>query len=95
VPTNQLHFLYQQQHASYPVDLLPFKALTELSNRLFHAEARDQLPKTFYFNQDDLDNVLYGYTRQCGNPRMGVHALSGLKVGEISHGKQHYNYFDS
>jgi hypothetical protein len=26
---------------------------------------------------------------------MGVHALSGLKVGEISHGKQHYNYFDS
>ncbi|XP_060588038.1 PR domain zinc finger protein 14-like [Ruditapes philippinarum] len=86
VPTNQLHFLYQQQHASYPVDLLPFKALTELSNRLFHAEARDQLPKTFYFNQDDLDNVLYGYTRQCGNPRMGVHALSGLKVGEISHG---------
>ena len=42
----------------------------------------------FYFSsQQDLDNVLYGYTAQKWNQGTCTHALSGLKVGEITHGK--------
>jgi len=88
LPASQLHAIYASHQAQYPTDLLPFKALSELSNRLFHGMSRDQqIPKTFYFHQDDLDKVLYGYARQPGHQHTSMHALSGLKVGDISHGK--------
>lgn len=88
VPGTQLHAMFGSPPAPYNTDFLPFKALAELSNRFFHGVSRDpQMPKAFYFHQNDLDRVLYGYARQPGNPRLCMHALSGLKVGEITHGE--------
>lgn len=87
VPGPNLHAMYAGHTAPFSTELLPFKALSELSNRLFSSATRDHiLPKTFYFHQDDVDRVLYGFARQPGNPHVCMHALSGLKVGEITHG---------
>ncbi|XP_052264537.1 PR domain zinc finger protein 14-like [Dreissena polymorpha] len=70
-----------------PMDMVPFKALSELSNRIIQSTRRETLmPKLFYFRQCDLDNVLYGYAKQPGNVRVCTHAISGLNVGEITHG---------
>ncbi|XP_060076741.1 PR domain zinc finger protein 14-like [Ylistrum balloti] len=62
------------------------KALTDISNRIYPSTSSQQRPPAFYFTQEDLDFVLFGYypVNTCnGTP---AHALSGLKVGEISHG---------
>ena len=41
----------------------------------------------FMFTHEDLDMILYGYTKG-QNPKNGQgHALSGLRVGELSYGK--------
>ena len=37
-------------------------------------------------SQQELDNALYGYTAQTWSQGTCTHALSGLKVGEITHG---------
>ena len=39
-----------------------------------------------FYSQQQLDNALYGYTSQSWSQGTCTHALSGLKVGEISHG---------
>ena len=43
---------------------------------------------TFVFTQEDLDMVLYGYARgKPGSPGASQgHALSGLRIGELSYG---------
>jgi hypothetical protein len=66
--------------------VLPFKALSDLSNRLFLGRPAPT-PTTFYFTQKDLDFALYGYSSVSGSAGKTAHALSGLKIGEISHGK--------
>ena len=45
---------------------------------------------TFMFAQDDLDMVLYGYARNktAGEGQMPGHALSGLRIGELSYGEE-------
>ena len=44
---------------------------------------------TFVFTQEDLDMVLYGYARgKPGSPGASQgHALSGLRIGELSYGE--------
>lgn len=44
---------------------------------------------TFVFSQEDLDMVLYGYARgKPGSPGATQgHALSGLRIGELSYGE--------
>lgn len=44
----------------------------------------------FTFSQDELDMVLYGYAKNSGSTgqlQIPGHALSGLKIGDLSHGK--------
>ncbi|XP_012943945.2 PR domain zinc finger protein 14-like [Aplysia californica] len=52
------------------------------------APATPQAPPTpaLTFSQEELDMVLYGYTRGRSSDRYHGHALSGLKFGELSHG---------
>ncbi|KAK2193482.1 hypothetical protein NP493_12g06025 [Ridgeia piscesae] len=38
------------------------------------------------FTQEDVDMVLYGYARIRGNRQIPGHALSGLRIGELSYG---------
>lgn len=46
------------------------------------------LPFTgFMFTQEDVDMILYGYARNKVNEQLPGHALSGLRVSELSHGK--------
>ena len=50
------------------------------------------LPGTFpspgiSFTQENIDMVLYGYARVRGNRHIPGHALSGLRIGELSYGK--------
>ena len=41
---------------------------------------------TYNFSQEEVDSVLYGYTKSSEEKYNG-HALSGLRLGDISHGK--------
>ena len=41
-------------------------------------------------SQEDLDMVLYGYAKGKNGEQCHGHALSGLKIGDISHGKITY-----
>lgn len=69
--------------------ILQCKALADISNRMYPAQHNLPTPTqrqpSFYFTQEQLDYVLFGFSHSgCrGTP---VHALSGLKIGEISHG---------
>ena len=50
------------------------------------------LPGTFpspgiSFTQENIDMVLYGYARIRGNRQIPGHALSGLRIGELSYGE--------
>ena len=72
---------------AYRQTMMQCKALADISNRgcVPHVShnARQQ---SFYFTQQELDFVLFGYSstnQYSGSP---AHALSGLKIGEISHG---------
>ncbi len=40
------------------------------------------------FSQEDLDMVLYGYARNRAGEQITGHALSGLRIGELSYGKR-------
>ncbi|XP_064637436.1 PR domain zinc finger protein 14-like isoform X2 [Lineus longissimus] len=40
----------------------------------------------FMFSQDDLDMVLYGYAKNKVGEQLPGHALSGLRISELSHG---------
>ncbi|KAK3587275.1 hypothetical protein CHS0354_034420 [Potamilus streckersoni] len=51
-----------------------------------HQHHQIQPTKALYFTQENIDFVLYGYTTGTGNQNGIKHALSGLKIGEISHG---------
>ena len=42
---------------------------------------------SFMFTQEDLDMVLYGYARNKVNEQLPGHALSGLRTGELSYGR--------
>jgi len=76
------------RYPQIPLDGFHFKALADLSNRFLPAASpRDpRMPRPLYFTQEDVDNVLYGYSRAAAGPRLSAHALSGLKAGEITHG---------
>lgn len=69
--------------------ILQCKALADISNRMYPTQHNLSTPTqrqpSFYFTQEQLDYVLFGFSHSgCrGTP---VHALSGLKIGEISHG---------
>ena len=39
------------------------------------------------FSQEDVDMVLYGYARNRVNEHLPGHALSGLRIGELSYGE--------
>ena len=46
----------------------------------------------FLFQQRDLDTVLYGYSKSVHSEDGGRgHALSGLKVSQLSYGKSPYS----
>ena len=47
------------------------------------------VPPNLLFTQDNLDMVLYGYARTKGHEQIPGHALSGLRLGQLSHGKFH------
>ena len=85
-PAPHFPMMFSPQQRPGTTQMLPFKALSELSNRFFNGATQQHLHRTFYFTQDDLDNVLYGYSRQSAGTNMCMHALSGLKIGEITHG---------
>ncbi|XP_052718436.1 PR domain zinc finger protein 14-like isoform X1 [Crassostrea angulata] len=96
---NPMHFGsgYYPHQAGQNVDSLPSlrstilqcKALADISNRMYPAQHNLPTPTqrqpSFFFTQEQLDYVLFGFSHSgCrGTP---VHALSGLKIGEISHG---------
>lgn len=42
----------------------------------------------FTFTLDELDMVLYGYAKCKMNEKYPGHALSGLRIGDLSHGKE-------
>lgn len=42
---------------------------------------------TFSFSQEEVDMVLYGYTKNKQGDKLNGHALSGLRLGDITHGK--------
>jgi hypothetical protein len=44
----------------------------------------------FMFSQEDLDMVLYGYTKNKVGEQLPGHALTGLRISELSHGELHY-----
>lgn len=69
---------YLQQY--YPM-MQQYRNFAEISNRLYPGH-QIQRSSTYFFTQEDLDFVLFGYSSN-GTP---AHALSGLKIGEISHG---------
>ena len=39
------------------------------------------------FSQEDVDTVLYGYAKHKAVDQLSGHALSGLRIGELSHGR--------
>lgn len=41
---------------------------------------------TFSFSQEEVDMVLYGYTKNKQGEKLNGHALSGLRLGDITHG---------
>ncbi|KAK3085079.1 hypothetical protein FSP39_023909 [Pinctada imbricata] len=86
---------------SYQNSMSQCKALTDISNRLYsnqisrkpqqvshHARqlARHAQNPTFYFSQEDVDLVLFGYSSANAFSGGPAHALSGLKIEELSHG---------
>ncbi|KAJ8312662.1 hypothetical protein KUTeg_010035, partial [Tegillarca granosa] len=70
----------------YHPPMMQCKALTDISNRMYPVACQPPKPTPFYFTQEDLDFVLFGYSPNSGCTSSPAHALSGLKVGEISHG---------
>lgn len=45
------------------------------------------------FSQEDLDMVLYGYARSKTNDQLPGHALSGLRLGDLSHGESPFTIY--
>ena len=45
------------------------------------------------FSQEDLDMVLYGYARNKTSEQLPGHALSGLRLGDLSHGELHSSMY--
>ncbi|CAG5115933.1 unnamed protein product, partial [Candidula unifasciata] len=43
------------------------------------------IPPPLTFSQEEVDMVLYGYTKGRASDRFHGHALSGLKFGHVSH----------
>lgn len=45
--------------------------------------------QTFQFSQEQLDMILYGYTKNSDTktPNTAGHAISGLRIGNLSHGQ--------
>ncbi|WAR03639.1 PRD14-like protein, partial [Mya arenaria] len=81
MPMNQLQMMYPPARPQFAGEMFPFKALSDLSNRLFPGAAlrEPRMPRAFYFRQEDLDNVLYGYSRLPGGTRAGIDRI-------LSHG---------
>ena len=68
---------YFQQY--YPM-MQQYRNFADLS-RIYPGQ-QIQRQTSYFFTQEDLDFVLFGYSAN-SSP---AHALSGLKIGEISHG---------
>ena len=47
----------------------------------------------FVFTQEDLDMVLYGYAKNKVTDQFPGHALSGLRIGELSYGELDMNVY--
>ena len=69
---------YLQQY--YPM-MQQYRNFADISNRLYQGQ-QVQRQNSYFFSQEDLDFVLFGYSTNGST----AHALSGLKIGEISHG---------
>ena len=53
-----------------------------------HRQDQPQIPMlTFMFSYEDLDTVLYGYAKNKVNEHLPGHALSGLRISDLSYGK--------
>lgn len=62
--------------------VMPFKALTELSNRLSLCSL--PTPSTMCFSQEELDYVLYGCISNTPCQTYPRHALSGLRLSDMA-----------
>lgn len=79
-------FLGPQHHPPVPASTAPSPLITPpYPNRM----APPVGVPTFNFSQADVDSVLYGYTKN-RDKRCNGHAISNLRIGDLSHGKYRY-----
>ena len=76
-------FLAPQHHPQVPQSTAPAPMLNHnYPNRI----APPVGVPTFNFTQAEVDSVLYGYTKT-RDKKCNGHALSGLRIGDLSHGE--------